>query len=157
MLMCKIWFAGRLVVDIFPWYNANFVHFPSGTLVARRMRNGRINPCGRRVTKNTFGRRGLKVVLNVNWSWCARNYKPKERMTSLSIQFNSIQFNSIMVIIHHHPPAAEQAITRFLHAHRSIDCSNPICWYLNFMISQHLLDVCYVRGAWTTRLPFPMR
>ena len=43
MLMCKICIARRLVVDIFPWCNANFVPFPSGTLVARRMRNGRIN------------------------------------------------------------------------------------------------------------------
>ena len=43
MLMCKICIARRLVVDIFPWCNANFVPFPSGTLVARRMRNGRID------------------------------------------------------------------------------------------------------------------
>ena len=42
MLMCKICIAGCLVVDIFPWSNANFVPFPSGTLVARWMRNGRI-------------------------------------------------------------------------------------------------------------------
>ena len=40
--MCKICIARRLVVDIFPWCNANFVPFPSGTLVARRMRNGSI-------------------------------------------------------------------------------------------------------------------
>ena len=43
MLMCKICIARRLVVDIFPWCSANFVPFPSGTLVARRMRNGRIS------------------------------------------------------------------------------------------------------------------
>ena len=42
VLMCKICIARRLVVDIFPWCNANFVPFPSGTLVARRMQNGRI-------------------------------------------------------------------------------------------------------------------
>ena len=42
MLMCKICIARRLVVDSFPWCNANFVPFPSGTLVARRMQNGRI-------------------------------------------------------------------------------------------------------------------
>ena len=42
MLMCKICIARRLVVDIFPWCNANFVPFPSGTLVARRMGNGSI-------------------------------------------------------------------------------------------------------------------
>ena len=42
MLMCKICIVRRLVVDIFPWCNTNFVPFPSGTLVARRMRNGRI-------------------------------------------------------------------------------------------------------------------
>ena len=38
--MCKICIARRLVVDIFPWCNANFVPFPRGTLVARRMQNG---------------------------------------------------------------------------------------------------------------------
>ena len=42
VLMCKICIARRLVVDIFPWCNANFVPFPSGTLVARRMGNGSI-------------------------------------------------------------------------------------------------------------------
>ena len=42
VLMCKICIARRLVVDIFPWCNANFVPFPSGTLVAHRMRNGSI-------------------------------------------------------------------------------------------------------------------
>ena len=42
VLMCKICIARRLVVDVFPWCNANFVPFPSGTLVARRMRNGSI-------------------------------------------------------------------------------------------------------------------
>ena len=40
--MCKICITRRLVVDIFPWSNANIVPFPSGTLVARRMGNGRI-------------------------------------------------------------------------------------------------------------------
>ena len=45
-LLCRICIARRLVVDIFPWCNANFVPFPSGTLVARRMRNGSIvTPC----------------------------------------------------------------------------------------------------------------
>ena len=39
MLMCKICIALRLVVNIFPWCNANFVPFPSGTLVAHRMGN----------------------------------------------------------------------------------------------------------------------
>ena len=39
VLMCKICIARRLVVDIFPWCNANFVPFPSGTLVAHRMGN----------------------------------------------------------------------------------------------------------------------
>ena len=43
VLMCKICIARRLVVDIFPWCNANFVPFPSGTLVARQMRNGSID------------------------------------------------------------------------------------------------------------------
>ena len=38
----KICIARRLVVDIFPWCNAKFVPFPSGTLVARRKGNGRI-------------------------------------------------------------------------------------------------------------------
>ena len=42
MLMCKICIARRLVVDIFPWCNANSVPFPSGTLVARRIGNGSI-------------------------------------------------------------------------------------------------------------------
>ena len=42
VLMCKICIARCLVVDIFPWCNANFVPFPSGTLVAHRMRNGSI-------------------------------------------------------------------------------------------------------------------
>ena len=42
MLMCKICIARRLIVNIFPWCNANFVPFPSGTLVARRMGNGSI-------------------------------------------------------------------------------------------------------------------
>ena len=42
MLMCKICIAQRLVVDIFLWCNANFVPFPSGMLVVRRMWNGRI-------------------------------------------------------------------------------------------------------------------
>ena len=42
MLMLKIYIARRLVVDNFLWCNANFVPFPSGTLVARRMQNGRI-------------------------------------------------------------------------------------------------------------------
>ena len=42
VLMCKICIARRLVIDIFPWCNANFVPFPSGTLVARPMRNGSI-------------------------------------------------------------------------------------------------------------------
>ena len=42
VLMFKICIARRLVVDIFPWCNARFVPFPSGTLVARRMRNGSI-------------------------------------------------------------------------------------------------------------------
>ena len=41
--MFKICIERHLVVDIFPWCNANFVPFPSGKLVARRMRNGRIN------------------------------------------------------------------------------------------------------------------
>ena len=40
--MWKICIARRLVVDIFLWYNTNFVPFPSGTLVARRMGNGSI-------------------------------------------------------------------------------------------------------------------
>ena len=40
--MCKICIVRRLVVDIFPWCNANFVPFPSGTLVVGRMRNGSI-------------------------------------------------------------------------------------------------------------------
>ena len=43
VLMCKICIARRLVVDIFPWCNANFVPFPSGTMVARRMRNESIS------------------------------------------------------------------------------------------------------------------
>ena len=43
VLMCKICIARRLVVDIFPWRNANFVPLPSGTLVACQMRNGSIN------------------------------------------------------------------------------------------------------------------
>ena len=42
VLMCKICIARRLVVDIFPWCNANSVPFPSGTLVARQIGNGRI-------------------------------------------------------------------------------------------------------------------
>ena len=42
MLLCKICIARRLVVDIFPWCNAHYVPFPSGTLVARRMGNGSI-------------------------------------------------------------------------------------------------------------------
>ena len=43
VLLCKICIARRLVVDIFPWYNAHYVPFPSGTLVARRMGNGSID------------------------------------------------------------------------------------------------------------------
>ena len=43
VLICKICIARRLVVDIFPWCNANFVPFPSRTLVACQMWNGRIN------------------------------------------------------------------------------------------------------------------
>ena len=42
VLMCKICITRRLVVDIFPWCNTNFVPFPSGTLVAGRMRNGSV-------------------------------------------------------------------------------------------------------------------
>ena len=42
VLMCKICIVRRLIVDIFPWCNANFLPFPSGTLVARRMGNGSI-------------------------------------------------------------------------------------------------------------------
>ena len=42
VLMCKICIARRLVVDIFPWCNANFVPFPIRTLVGRRIRNGSI-------------------------------------------------------------------------------------------------------------------
>ena len=42
VLMCKICIARRLIVDIFPWCNANFVPFPSRTLVERRMGNGSI-------------------------------------------------------------------------------------------------------------------
>ena len=42
VLLCKICIARRLVVDIFPWCNAHYVPFPSGTLVARRMGNGSI-------------------------------------------------------------------------------------------------------------------
>ena len=46
MLMCRICIVRCLVVNIFPWCNANFVPFPIGTLVARWMRNGRIRaPC----------------------------------------------------------------------------------------------------------------
>ena len=45
VLLCKICIARRLVVDIFPWCNAHYVPFPSGTLVARRMGNGSIK-CG---------------------------------------------------------------------------------------------------------------
>ena len=40
--MCKICIARRLVVDTFPRYNANFVPFPSRTLVAGQMQYGRI-------------------------------------------------------------------------------------------------------------------
>ena len=40
VLMCKFCIARRLIVDIFPWCNANFVPFPSWTLVARPMQNG---------------------------------------------------------------------------------------------------------------------
>ena len=42
VLLCKICIAWRLVVDIFPWCNAHYVPFPSGTLVACRMGNGSI-------------------------------------------------------------------------------------------------------------------
>ena len=42
VLMCIICIARRLVVDNFPWCNSNFVPFPSGTLVVRRMWNRRI-------------------------------------------------------------------------------------------------------------------
>ena len=42
VLMCKICIARHLVVDNFLWCNANFVPFPSGTLVAHRMWNGSI-------------------------------------------------------------------------------------------------------------------
>ena len=42
VLLCKICIARRLVLDIFPWCNAHYVPFPSGTLVARRMGNGSI-------------------------------------------------------------------------------------------------------------------
>ena len=42
VLMCKICIAWCLVGDIFPWCNANFVPFSSGTLVARQMQNGSI-------------------------------------------------------------------------------------------------------------------
>ena len=42
VLMCKICTARRLVVNIFPWCNANFVPFPSRTLVAHRIGSGRI-------------------------------------------------------------------------------------------------------------------
>ena len=41
--MYKICIARRLVVDIFPWCNTNFVLFPIGTLVASWMGNGRID------------------------------------------------------------------------------------------------------------------
>ena len=43
VLLCKICIARRLVVDIFPWCNAHYVPFPSGTLVASRMGNGSID------------------------------------------------------------------------------------------------------------------
>ena len=42
VLLCKICIARRLVVYIFPWCNAHYVPFPSGTLVAGRMGNGSI-------------------------------------------------------------------------------------------------------------------
>ena len=61
MLMCKICIARRLVVDIFPWCNANFVPFPSGTLVARRMRNERIcRPFKHYLLKGT--KRSIKLI-----------------------------------------------------------------------------------------------
>ena len=63
MLMCKICIARHLVVDIFPWCSANFVPFPSGTLVARRMRNGRIAVFDRQ--KIPFG----TILYNFNPFW----------------------------------------------------------------------------------------
>ena len=42
VLMCKICIVRHLVVYIFAWCNVNFVSFPSGRLVARRMQNGSI-------------------------------------------------------------------------------------------------------------------
>ena len=56
VLMCKICIARHLVVDIFLWCNANFGPFPSGTLVACQMRNGRI-------VTSMFGIKGLFFFL----------------------------------------------------------------------------------------------
>ena len=61
MLMCKICIARRLVVDIFPWCNANSVPFPSGTLVARRMGNGSIKKFSNRSLKSV----GITIFIKI--------------------------------------------------------------------------------------------
>ena len=64
--MCKICIARCLVVDIFPWCNANFVPFPSRTLVARRMQNGRIETIDDNVQKMVSYFYG-KIVRKFHW------------------------------------------------------------------------------------------
>ena len=63
MLMCKLCIARRLVVDSFPWCNANFVPFPGGTLVARRMQNGRIT-----TTWDTYSEKSFLYIRTVTFS-----------------------------------------------------------------------------------------
>ena len=63
VLLCKICIARRLVVDIFPWCNAHYVPFPSGTLVARRMGNGSI------VTSDDLWHIIYKIHVFVVWKY----------------------------------------------------------------------------------------
>ena len=72
VLMCKICIVQCLVVDIFLWCNANFVPFPSGTLVARRMGNRSILLGS--VTKGIALQKMYTInQRNENWIWPTSN------------------------------------------------------------------------------------
>ena len=59
---------------------------------------------------------------------------------------------------HHHPSAVEEAITRFsMHIDLWQVWPSHLQIYQLHDILARALDVCDVRGAWTTWLPFAMR
>ena len=73
--MCKTCIARRLAVDIFLWCNANFVPFPSGTLVARQMQNGRIeSDVINWIWVITYHIVMCQDVSVWSWEWCDMEY-----------------------------------------------------------------------------------